>query len=118
MREVLVQEYLSFSMVRELCMKLNQAALMVTALIGGVVLTGCAGQPQAGRNDLSCKQGIEYAYDELSFARSQGFSGSVAWSKAASLLGTAKVLEQVENYEQCLENVEKARFYIRQSQGG
>lgn len=99
-------------------MKRNQAVLAVAALVSGVVLTGCAGQPQAGRNDLSCKQGIEYAYDELSFARSQGFSGSVAWSKAASLLGTAKVLEQVENYEQCLDNVEKARFYIRQSQGG
>ncbi|MGB0466349.1 MAG: hypothetical protein ACPGF7_02305 [Pontibacterium sp.] len=83
-----------------------------------VFLSGCAGQPETGRSDVACRNGIEKAYDELSFARSQGFSGSVAWGKAAGLLSAAKVVEQVENYAQCLQNVEKARFYIRQSQGG
>ncbi|WP_036230997.1 hypothetical protein [Marinobacterium jannaschii] len=82
-----------------------------------VLLAGCAGKPNQGRVDLACHSGIEAAYDELSFARSQGFSGSVAWTKASTLLGSAKVMEQVENYDGCLANVEKARFYIRQSQG-
>lgn len=88
----------------------------VSGILLTMLLAGCAGQQQ-GRLDLACRQGIETAYDELSFARSQGFSGSVAWSKATSLLGAAKVVEQVENYQQCVDNVEKARFYIRQSQG-
>lgn len=90
----------------------------VSGVLLAIFLTGCAGYPQQGRLDIACKKGIETAYDELSFARSQGVSGSVAWSKAASLLGSAKVVEQVENYQQCVDNVEKARFYIRQSQGG
>lgn len=83
-----------------------------------VMLEGCAGKPASSRLDLACRKGIEHAYDALSLARSQGFSGSVAWSKAAGLLGAAKVVEQVENYGTCLEHVEKARFYILQSQGG
>lgn len=98
-------------------MKLSVKVLGAAGLAASLFLVGCAGQPQQGRADLACKNGIATAYDELSFARSQGFSGSVAWSKAASLLGSAKVLEQVENYNQCIDNVEKARFYIRQSQG-
>lgn len=99
-------------------MKLSVKVLGAAGLAASLFLAGCAGQPQQGRSDLACKTGIATTYDELSFARSQGFSGSVAWSKAASLLGSAKVLEQVENYSQCIDNVEKARFYIRQSQGG
>lgn len=99
-------------------MKRFVRAAGVLGVAVSVLLVGCAGQPQQGRADLACKNGIATAYDELSFARSQGFSGSVAWSKAASLLGSAKVLEQIENYSQCIDNVDKARFYIRQSQGG
>ncbi len=90
----------------------------VGLVLVSTVLVGCAGAPQPGRMDLACRNGIEKAYDELSFARSEGFSGSVGWSKAASLLGSAKVVEQLEQYDVCLKNVEKARFYIRQSQGG
>jgi len=95
---------------------MNRLALLLILVLSVVV--GCAGSPGGGRNDLSCKQGIEVAYDALSLARSQGFSGSVAWSKASALLGAAKVQEQLENYADCLKQVEKAQFYIRQSQGG
>lgn len=78
-------------------------------------LTACAGQP-SNRLDLSCSRSIDRAYEELDFANSKGFSGSVAWSKAASLLAAAKVQQQLESYEGCLEKAEKARFYIKQSQ--
>lgn len=100
--------------------QVSNAVLIKTLLVvvGGSLLVACAGQPQSGRQDMLCRQGIERAYDELSLARSQGFSGTVGWSKAASLLAAAKLVEQVEQYDQCLENVDKARFYIRQSQGG
>lgn len=96
---------------------MNQRVMAVCLLAGLVALSGCAGTPEGARPDVACKQGITTAYDELSFARSQGVSGTVAWTKAASLLASAKVLEQVEKYSQCIENVDKARFYIRQSQG-
>jgi len=95
--------------------KRNQ--MLIAGTVFAIALTGCAGKPGQGRADLACQAGIETAYDELSFARSQGFSGSVSWTKASTLLGAAKVMEQVENYSGCLGNVEKARFYIRQSQG-
>lgn len=87
-------------------------------LLSVFVISGCAGTGGAGRADMACKQGIDYAYDALSLARSEGFSGTVAWSKASALLTAAKVQEQLENYSDCLDKVEKARFYINQSQGG
>lgn len=93
-------------------------ALMVVAVVASVTLVGCAGGPKQGRADVACRTGIDNAYDALSFARSKGFSGSVAWTKASTLLGAAKVQEQVENYSACLDSVKKARFYIKQSQGG
>jgi len=93
----------------------NRSFLVVGLLTVGLV--GCAGST-SGRMDIACKRGIEFAYDELSLARSQGFSGTVAWSKASTLLGAAKVQEQLENYADCQDKVAKARFYIRQSQGG
>lgn len=95
---------------------MKKLTLLAAAVLAAVV--GCAGSPGGGRSDLSCKRGIEVAYDALSLARSQGFSGSVAWSKASALLGAAKVQEQLENYADCRDKVEKAQFYIRQSQGG
>lgn len=95
---------------------MDKVAVMLAAVL--VLVVGCAGSPGGGRSDLSCKRGIEAAYDALSLARSQGFSGSVAWSKASALLGAAKVQEQLENYAGCHSKVERAQFYIRQSQGG
>lgn len=83
---------------------------LATALLGA-----CAGQP-VQRKDLSCGQSIDAAYRELDFAKSQGFSGTVSWTKAASLLTAAKVQQQLEQYDGCLAKSEKARFYIRQSQ--
>lgn len=96
---------------------MSRSVVKVAVVSVAVVLAGCAGAPAQQRADVACRQGITIAYDELSFARSQGFSGTVAWTKATSLLASAKVLEQVEKYDQCIDNVEKARFYIRQSQG-
>lgn len=83
-----------------------------------VLVSGCAGTGGAGREDVACKKAIEVAYDALSLARSQGFSGTVAWSKASGLLGAAKVQEQLEDYADCLDKVRRAEFYIQQSQGG
>lgn len=77
---------------------------------------GCSGQPN--RPDLAkqCSNGLRQASNELDLAKAKGFSGTVEWAKAASLLSAAAVQEQFEKYPNCIEKVTKARFYIRESQ--
>ncbi|MBY4678949.1 hypothetical protein [Marinobacterium arenosum] len=95
---------------------MNRTKIIVLGLLA-FTMVGCAGAPSQTRLDLTCRDGISQAYDALSLARSKGFSGTVAWSKASALLAGAKVQEQVEDYAGCLDKVNKANFYIRQSQG-
>jgi hypothetical protein len=54
--------------------------------------------------------GIGFLVDEAN-----GLSGTVAWSKAATLLGAAKIQQQFEEYQNCVIKVQKARAYLRGS---
>lgn len=65
----------------------------------------------------SCEHGLDAAYRELDRAKVDGLSGSVKWSKAASLLAAAKVQEQFEEYENCVLKVRKARSYLSDIRG-
>ncbi len=96
----------------------NKTVSMVCAsalVVVSLVLAGCSGQPTQ-RKDVSCQRAIDSAYQALNYAKTKGFDGTVSYTKAGSLLAAAKVQRQVEEYDGCLGNVEKARFYIRQSQ--
>ncbi len=79
------------------------------------VLAGCAGNPNSSVA-RKCQRDLDTGYKELDFAKSKGFSGTVAWSKAASLLSTAKVQHELEYYQSCIDKVRSARQYIIQSQ--
>ncbi len=96
-------------------MRLPTGTVTLAAVIAASVLAGCAGQPYQ-RKDVSCAQGIDSAYQELDYAKAQGFSGTVSYTKAVSLLAAAKVQQQLEKYDGCLLKVKDARFYIQQSQ--
>ncbi len=76
---------------------------------------GCAARPANGM-DVKCSKGLKVAYRELNLAEAKGFSGTVAWSKAASLLTAAKVQQQFEKWPNCIDKVRRARYYIKQSQ--
>jgi hypothetical protein len=58
------------------------------------------------------------ATKELDLAKAQGFSGTVSYSKAAGLLTRAKTNQVVEDYAECIETAERARFYIAESRKG
>ncbi len=64
-----------------------------------------------------CSAGLEAGYRELNQAEADGFSGALTWSKAASLLGAAKIQEQFEEYQNCVLKVQKARRYLREIRG-
>lgn len=77
----------------------------------------CTGVPKDSASGKQCSRGLSVAHDELTAAEAKGFSGSVEWTKAASLLTAAKVQYEFEHYPNCIEKVERARRYIKSAQG-
>ena len=65
-----------------------------------------------------CADLLDVAWKELDLAKAQGFSGTVSYSKAAALLTRAKTNQLVEDFPECIETAERARFYISESRAG
>ncbi|BCD87584.1 lipoprotein [Pseudomonas solani] len=80
-----------------------------------LMLAGCAAKT-AYRD--SCANQLDAAWKELDLAKAEGFSGTVSYSKALSLLTAAKTQQQFEGFQGCTEKADKARFYIRESRAG
>jgi hypothetical protein len=80
-----------------------------------VVTAGCAGNPNSSLA-RQCENGLDVAYKELDFAKANGFGGTVEYSKAASLLGAAKIQSEFGKYPNCIDKVQRARAYIVKSQ--
>ena len=80
-----------------------------------VVLLGCAGNPLSSQAQR-CERGLAGAYKELDFAKTQGFDGTVEYSKASALLGAAKIQYEFGKYPNCIDKVQRARAYIKKSQ--
>lgn len=78
------------------------------------VIAGCAGNPDSSLA-TQCENGLEVAYKELDYAKANGFDGTVEYSKAASLLGAAKIQSEFGKYPNCIEKVQRARAYIGKS---
>lgn len=79
------------------------------------LLTGCAGNPNSPIA-LQCERGLKTAYNELDLAKARGFSGTVEYTKAASLLGAAKIQYEFGKYPNCVDKVSRARVFIKKSQ--
>ena len=96
-------------------MKAANALILSTVLCLG--LGACSSMP---RPDLAqaCASGLDQAFTELDDAKAKGFSGTVSWVKAASLLSAAKVQQQFEKYPNCIDKVKRAREYIRMARQG
>lgn len=81
------------------------------------LLAGCT----QDRGDIGlsgqCADGLDAGYRELNHAEANGLSGTVAWSKAAALLGAAKVQQQFEEYQNCVLKTRRAREYLSGSLG-
>ncbi len=90
------------------------AASALVLLLGD----GCTGNPRSSAQGRQCSQGLDAAYEELRAARADGFGGTVDLTKAASLLGAAKVQYEFEHYPNCIDKVRRARAYIKSARTG
>jgi hypothetical protein len=86
------------------------------ALAFAVAVAGCA---TGGANDRQrCADILNVAWKELDLAKAQGFSGTVSYTKAAALLTRAKTNQVVEDFPECVDTAQRARFFIAESRAG
>jgi len=92
---------------------------LLMAAILTVTLAGCSSSPTKPAEDIAlakqCDKGLDVGYKELNFSNANGFGGSWEYTKAASLLGAAKVQLGFGSYNGCIEKVKTARAYIKES---
>lgn len=91
------------------------AIFLFLLIIATNSLVGCAARPANGQ-DIKCAKGLDMAYAELEQAKANGFSSSIALTKAAGLLFGAKTQQQFDKWPNCINKVKRARFYIKQAQ--
>ena len=89
----------------------------IVAIVGiAGTIAACPGAPRDIELAKQCRSGLKVAYEELDFAKAKGFSGTVDWTKAASLLSAASIQQEFAKYPNCVDKVRRARYYIEQSQ--
>ena len=76
---------------------------------------GCATNPNSPLA-LQCKKGLKIANQELDYAKAKGFSGTIEYTKAATLLGAASIQKEFGKYPNCNNKVKRARAFIKASQ--
>lgn len=86
------------------------------SLLATLVLSGCSGMPHPYRQ--TCQNELDAAWRELDIAKAAGFAGGVSYTKALSLITAARTMQTVENFDGCIKNSRKARFYIQESRAG
>lgn len=82
-----------------------------------LVAAGCSGEPGEAALGPNCAEGLAAAERELDTARAQGFGESMAWTRAASLIGAARVQQGFGEYENCVIKAREARVHLRQVGG-
>ena len=79
------------------------------------LIAGCETNP-ASKSARQCQDGLKLANKELNFAKAQGFSGTVEYTKAAGLLTGAAIQYEFGKYPNCIGKVKRARRFIKNSQ--
>ena len=92
--------------------------LVIVAILGTLAMSACTGEPGEPSLATPCADGLSTASRELRNAEARGLTGSVQWTKAASLLAAAKVQQQFEEYQNCVIKVREARGYLREIADG
>lgn len=79
------------------------------------LISGCEVNP-ASQSARQCNDGVKQAYKELNIAKVNGFSGTVEYTKAATLLTGASIQYEFGKYNNCINKVQRARRFIKNSQ--
>lgn len=81
-----------------------------------LLISGCSAIPSSYRE--TCKTEVNAAWREMNIAKADGFAGTISYTKALGLITTARTMQTVENFDGCIKNAQKARFYTQESRAG
>lgn len=87
---------------------------LILSIAALATLFACGGDYLDRGRGPECSRELDAGFKELKMAKRQGFSDSVSWGKAASLLSAAKIQQQFDEYYNCLLKAKRARAYLRQ----
>ena len=87
-------------------------ARVIFAALMTLALAACAGDRADRGLGPSRASGLSAATKELKAAKAAGFSDTVEWGKAASLISAAKIQEQFGEYQNCVQKTRDARRFI------
>ena len=79
-----------------------------------ILISGCKTNPSSA-SARQCQQDLKQANKELNFSKSEGFSGTVEYTKAVTLLTGAAIQYEFGKYPNCINKAERARQYIKNS---
>ncbi|MCW8899704.1 MAG: hypothetical protein OQK75_09400 [Gammaproteobacteria bacterium] len=80
-----------------------------------VLITGCQTNP-ASSSARECQRLLKLANQELDFAKAKGFSGTVEFTKATTLITGASIQYEFGKYPNCIDKAKRARVFIKNSQ--
>ncbi|MDH5600599.1 MAG: hypothetical protein OEY78_04760 [Gammaproteobacteria bacterium] len=92
-------------------MKIVSYAIILSLFL----IAGCQTNPESPAA-RQCQYLLKKANKELDFAKARGFSGTVEYSKAATLLTGASIQYEFGKYPNCINKVKRARNFIKKSQ--
>lgn len=98
--------------------KLIMKILSYSFIFSLFLIAGCQTNPASPPASLSarqCQNLLKLANQELNFGKAKGFSGTVEYSKAATLLAGAAIQYEFGKYPNCINKVKRARRFIKKS---
>lgn len=94
---------------------IRKSLLRISVVTGFVIsISGCAAV-QSTHLAYRCNSNISTVSAELEKAKKDGYSHSISWSRAASLIAAAKIQQQTEEFPNCINKAAQARYYINRS---
>jgi len=89
--------------------------LSIAVILTMFLIAGCETNPSSA-SARQCLSGLKVAKQELNYAETQGFSGTVEYTKAATLITGASIQYEFGKYPNCIDKVKRARRFIKNSQ--
>jgi len=94
--------------------KKSMFKLGILLFLSSFIFSGCSAIHSAKLQE-QCSSGLAIANAELNKAKVQGFSSTVAWTKAAALLAAATIQQEFNKFPNCINKVARARYHIKRS---